>query len=163
MVASVIEDSPAAASGIQRNDRIIAIAADDEGPLVDVRKMKISQVVEMCRGKKGSKLRVLISPARTGGDREVRKEIVITRNILSVSNENQNKLNIRFSEERDADFEIKEVEVRKPNTTKETRLVAPDHGLPGTNFTDIDLERSIDALPDDTTSSEGLPLPIVDE
>ncbi len=61
VVEEVIQGGAAFADGrLKRGDRIIGVSADGEGDYVDVIEMKLSKVVEMIRGKKGTRVRLQV-------------------------------------------------------------------------------------------------------
>jgi len=63
------------------NDKIIAVAQDDGGEPVDVVGMKLTKVVQLIRGKKGTTVHLTIIPA---SDTTKRKEIAIVRDIINL-------------------------------------------------------------------------------
>lgn len=77
VVKSVVKGGPADRSGqLHPDDRIIAVAQDGEEP-VDVVEMRLDRVVQMIRGRKGSKVHLTVIPA--GEDASARKQITIVR------------------------------------------------------------------------------------
>ncbi len=76
-IFNIVTNSPAQKSGLIRtNDRIIAIAQDGEPP-VPVVDEKLSKVVDMIRGPKGTKVHLTIWPGNT--DPSVRKHVTLVR------------------------------------------------------------------------------------
>ena len=84
IVQSVVADSPAHSAGIRAGDRIVAIARDDEGPLVNVRKSNLVDIINLCRGVQGSKVRLLIVP-KDAQDEGLRREVVLKRDFISAA------------------------------------------------------------------------------
>ncbi len=64
-------------------DKILGVAQGKEGEFVDVIGMKLSKIVKMIRGKKGSTVRLLIRPA--GGDPSARKVISLVRDEIKLT------------------------------------------------------------------------------
>lgn len=63
-VVEIIPGGPAAKSGLLHpNDRIVAVGQGEEGEMVDVVGWRIDDVVQLIRGKKGTKVRLQILPA----------------------------------------------------------------------------------------------------
>ncbi len=76
-IFNIVTNSPVQKSGlIKTNDRIVAVAQDGEPP-VNVVDEKLSKVVDMIRGPKGSKVHLTVWPANT--DPSVRKQVVLVR------------------------------------------------------------------------------------
>ena len=67
---------------IKPNDKIIAVAQDNGEP-VEVIGMKLRKIVDMIRGAKGTRVRLLIEPSE-GAESAIRKEIVLTRNVVNL-------------------------------------------------------------------------------
>lgn len=80
-VEEVIQGGAAAADGrLTKGDRIIGVSADATADYVDVVEMKLNKVVDMIRGKKGTKVRLKIRK-EAGGTEEIeltRTEVKIT-------------------------------------------------------------------------------------
>lgn len=68
---------------IKPNDKIIAVAQAGAEP-IEVIGMKLRKVVEMIRGSKNSKVRLIIQPA-DATDPSARKEVVITRDVVKLN------------------------------------------------------------------------------
>lgn len=68
---------------LKPNDKIIAVSQMNAEP-VEIIGMKLRKVVEMIRGTKGSKVKLLIQPA-DATDPSARKEITITRDIVKLN------------------------------------------------------------------------------
>ena len=83
LISLIVDDGPAARAGLKVGDRILGIAEGNDGLLVDVRKMPVDEVSKMCRGTKGTQIRLLIMPA--GAEDGIRREIAITRDALGVT------------------------------------------------------------------------------
>lgn len=67
---------------LKPNDRIIAVAQDGAEP-VEIIGMKLRKIVDMIRGTKGTRVRLLVEPGEGGGS-ATRKEIVLTRNVVNL-------------------------------------------------------------------------------
>jgi carboxyl-terminal processing protease len=67
---------------LKPNDKIIAVSQEDSPP-VEIIGMKLRKIVELIRGAKGSKVRLVIQPG-AATDTSVRKEIVITRDVVKL-------------------------------------------------------------------------------
>ncbi len=67
---------------LKPNDKIIAVAQDTVEP-VEIIGMKLRKIVDQIRGAKGTKVRLIVQPAEAT-DSSVRKEIVITRDVVKL-------------------------------------------------------------------------------
>jgi C-terminal peptidase (prc) len=84
LVKEIVPGGPADKSDeLKPNDKIIAVAQGDAEP-VEVIGMKLRKVVELIRGEKGSQVRLIVKPA-DATDESVRREIVITRDVVKLS------------------------------------------------------------------------------
>jgi carboxyl-terminal processing protease len=82
VVKDVIPGGPADLDKqIKPNDKIISVAQDGEEP-VEIIGMKLRKIVDMIRGPKDTRVRLLIESNETGS--AVRKEIVLTRNVVNL-------------------------------------------------------------------------------
>jgi carboxyl-terminal processing protease len=68
---------------LRPNDKIMAVAQDNGEP-VEVTGMKLRKIVDLIRGKKGSKVRLIIKPG-TATDPSERNEVVITRDVVNLN------------------------------------------------------------------------------
>lgn len=83
VVKEIIAGGPADLdSRLKPNDKIIAVAQETGEP-VDVIGMKLRKIVDLIRGEKGTQVRLTIQPA-DAPDPSVRKEIVLTRNVVNL-------------------------------------------------------------------------------
>ena len=67
---------------LKPNDKIIAVAQEGEEP-VEIIGMKLRKIVDMIRGTKGTRVRLLVEPSEGAGS-TLRKEIVLTRNVVNL-------------------------------------------------------------------------------
>ncbi len=67
---------------LKPNDKIISVSQDGGEP-VEVIGMKLRKIVDMIRGTKGTKVKLLVEPSEGAGS-ALRKEIVLTRNIVNL-------------------------------------------------------------------------------
>ena len=67
---------------LKPNDKIIEVAQDGAEP-VEIIGMKLRKIVDQIRGAKGTKVRLIVQPA-DATDSSVRKEIVITRDVVKL-------------------------------------------------------------------------------
>ncbi len=67
---------------LKPNDKIIAVAQDGTEP-VEIIGMKLRKIVDMIRGTKGTKVRLLVESSEGAGS-ATRKEIVLTRNVVNL-------------------------------------------------------------------------------
>jgi carboxyl-terminal processing protease len=67
---------------LKPNDKIIAVAQDTSEP-VEIIGMKLRKIVDMIRGSKGTRVRLIVQPS-SATDSSVRKEIVITRDVVKL-------------------------------------------------------------------------------
>jgi len=64
VVSDVVPGGAAGLDGrLKRDDRIVGVGQNDEGPIVDVVEMKLNDVVKLIRGKGGSIVRLQVEPA----------------------------------------------------------------------------------------------------
>src|SRR5438876_3489890 len=85
-IESLVAGGPAQVDGrLKVGDRITAVA---QGPaeFVDVRDMRLDKVVEMIRGKKGSKVRLLVIPA-DAADPSKRKNVELVRDEIKLKDQ----------------------------------------------------------------------------
>jgi len=68
---------------LKPNDKIIAVAQGSGEP-VDIIGLKLRKIVDLIRGSKGSQVRLIVQPA-SATDSSVRKEIVITREVVKLN------------------------------------------------------------------------------
>ncbi|MDX2186765.1 MAG: carboxy terminal-processing peptidase [Opitutaceae bacterium] len=82
VVRELVAGGPADLSKqIMPNDRILAVAQGD-GEAVDIVGMKLRKIVEMIRGNKGTKVKLLV---QSGKDATKRKEIEIVRDVVNLN------------------------------------------------------------------------------
>lgn len=67
---------------LKPNDKIIAVAQDEEEP-VEIFGMKLRKIVEMIRGPKDTKVRLIVQPG-DAADSSARREITITRDVVNL-------------------------------------------------------------------------------
>jgi carboxyl-terminal processing protease len=67
---------------LKPNDKIIAVAQGDGEP-VEIIGMKLRKIVDMIRGEKDTRVRLIVQPS-SATDSSVRKEIVITRDVVKL-------------------------------------------------------------------------------
>mgnify|MGYP001295999503 FL=1 len=68
---------------LRPNDKIMAVA-QDHGEPVEITGMKLRKIVDLIRGKKGTKVRLIIKPA-AATDPSERKEVVIVRDVVNLN------------------------------------------------------------------------------
>jgi carboxyl-terminal processing protease len=68
---------------LKPNDRIVAVAQGEAEP-VDVVDMKLTKVVDLIRGKRGTKVRLIVIPA-TAADSAMHEEIVLKRDDIKLT------------------------------------------------------------------------------
>ncbi|MEM9479340.1 MAG: carboxy terminal-processing peptidase [Verrucomicrobiota bacterium] len=78
-IQGLVVNGPAEKAGeLKVNDRIVGVAQGEDGEMVDILYMKLNDIVEMIRGKAGTKVRLEVIPAASADDSQT-KEIVIVR------------------------------------------------------------------------------------
>lgn len=83
-IVELIAGGPAEKSGqLHASDRIIGVAQDDEGEMVDVVGWRIDEVVTLIRGEKGSVVRLLIIPHNAVDDTKT-KVVRIVRDTIKL-------------------------------------------------------------------------------
>lgn len=84
VVKEIVPGGPADVGRVLKpNDKIISVAQTGQEP-VEVVGMKLRKIVDMIRGEKGSDVHLLVQPA-DATDPSVRKEIVITRDVVKLN------------------------------------------------------------------------------
>ncbi len=82
LVKEIIPGGPAdLAKELKPNDKIIAVGQPGQEP-VDVYGMKLRNIVDMIRGKKGTNVHLIVQPAEA--PESTRREIVITRDVVKL-------------------------------------------------------------------------------
>jgi carboxyl-terminal processing protease len=90
-VNEVIPGGPAYKSGLlKRNDKIIGVAQGDSGEMVDIIGWRITDVVKLIRGPKGTTVRLEIIPADKGPN-AAPKEIKIVRDKVTLEEQSAKK------------------------------------------------------------------------
>src|SRR5437762_12503706 len=85
-IESLVAGGPAQVDGrLKVGDRITAVG-QGTGEFVDVRDMRLDKVVEMIRGKKGSKVRLLVIPA-DAADPSKRKNVELVRDEIKLKDQ----------------------------------------------------------------------------
>lgn len=100
VVRTVVPGGPAASGGeLKVGDRVVAVGQGDKGPMVDVVGWRIDDVVELIRGKKGTKVRLDVLPAEAGVDAQP-KQIAIVRDKVKLEEQAAQKRVIEVGERR---------------------------------------------------------------
>ena len=68
---------------LKPNDKIVAVAQGSGEP-VEIIGLKLRKIVDLIRGSKGSRVRLIVEPA-SATDSSVRKEVVITRDVVKLN------------------------------------------------------------------------------
>jgi carboxyl-terminal processing protease len=90
-VADLIPGGPAYKSKLlHRNDKIIGVAQGEEGEMVDVIGWRITDVVQLIRGPKGTVVRLQILPAEEGA-KAVAREIKLIREKVTLEDQSAKK------------------------------------------------------------------------
>jgi carboxyl-terminal processing protease len=98
-VEEVIPGGPADKSGLlKRNDKIIGVAQGDTGEMVDVIGWRITDVVQLIRGPKGTIVRLEILPANEGPN-ATPKDIKIVRAKVTLEEQSAKKSTIDINED----------------------------------------------------------------
>ena len=83
VLKEIIPGGPADLSRqLKPNDKILAVA-QGEGEFVEIVGMKLRRIVQMIRGEKGTKVRLLVQPA-DAADTAVRREILLVRDLINL-------------------------------------------------------------------------------
>ena len=97
-VNEVIPGGPAYKSGLlKRNDKIIGVAQGEKGEMVDIIGWRISDVVQLIRGPKGTTVRLEIIPADKGPN-AIPHEIKIVRDKVTLKEQSAKKDVININE-----------------------------------------------------------------
>lgn len=101
-IESLVPGGPAQTSGkLKVGDRISAVA-QGAGDFVDVRDMRLDKVVDKIRGKKGTKVRLLVIPA-SAADPSQRKTIELVRDEIKLKDQ-EARADIILKKNRDGDM-----------------------------------------------------------
>ncbi len=85
-IQELMAAGPAARSGkLKPSDKIVAVAQAD-GEFVDVVDMKLRKVVDLIRGPKGTRVRLMVNPA-DAADPSIRKEIELVRDEIKLEDQ----------------------------------------------------------------------------
>jgi carboxyl-terminal processing protease len=96
-VVDIIPGGPAYKSGLlHRNDKIIGVAQGDDGEMVDIIGWRVTDVVQLIRGPKGTTVRLLILPADEINS--VQKEIKLVRDKVKLEEQAAKKKIIDIKE-----------------------------------------------------------------
>ena len=86
-IVNIVPGGPADQSGLlHADDKIIAVAQGAEGEMVDIIGWRLSDVVDLIRGPKGSSVRLTIIPAALGAS-AVAKEITLVRDNIKLESQ----------------------------------------------------------------------------
>ncbi len=97
-VNEIIPGGPAYKSGLlKRNDKIIGVAQGKEGEMVDVIGWRLTDVVKLIRGPKGTIVRLDIIPADKGPN-AISHEITIVRDKVTLEEQSAKKSTININE-----------------------------------------------------------------
>ncbi len=97
-VVSIVPGGPAYKGGLlHRNDKIIGVAQGDDGEMVDIIGWRVTDVVQLIRGPKGTTVRLLILPADDEIN-SVQKEIKIVRDKVKLEEQAAKKKIIDIKE-----------------------------------------------------------------
>ncbi len=98
-VSDVIVGGPAYKTKmLEKGDRIIGVAQEDENELVDVVGWRLDEVVKLIRGPKGTRVTLQILPA-AGGESAAPKDITIERDKVKLEEQSAKKQVIEFEED----------------------------------------------------------------
>ncbi len=90
-VNEIIPGGPAYKSGLlKRNDKIIGVGQGDDGEMVDIIGWRITDVVQLIRGPKGTTVRLEIIPADKGPN-AISREIIIVRDKVTLEEQSAKK------------------------------------------------------------------------
>ncbi|HEX7926389.1 MAG TPA: carboxy terminal-processing peptidase, partial [bacterium] len=137
IISSIVPGGAAAREGtLKAEDKIIAVGQGGEGVLEDVRNQRLSDVVKLIRGRRGTVVR-LAYLRKTDGVREKRLEVAITRDkILLTDREAKGTLNERKRPEREQPYRIGVVELPSFYVDFSKRHTNPDTYK--SSFRDVD-------------------------
>ncbi len=84
-INGIVVGGPADKSGeLKLNDRIVAVDSNNSGEMTDILFMRLDKVVDMIRGKEGSKIRMKVEPASNPGQAKI---ITLTRSKVELRDE----------------------------------------------------------------------------
>ena len=85
VIRELVPGGPAELSGLLKpGDRIVGVAQENEEEFTDVVDMNLNKVVNLIRGKPGSRVRLLVSPAGSK-DSSITKEITLVRDHIKIT------------------------------------------------------------------------------
>ncbi len=91
VIRTLVPGGPAASTGkIKVGDRVVAVGQGDKGPMVDVVGWRIDDVVDLIRGKKGTRVRLDVLPADAGMD-GAHKTVAIVRDKVKLEEQAASK------------------------------------------------------------------------
>ncbi len=97
-VVDVIPGGPAFKSDLlHRNDKIVGVAQEDDGEMVDVIGWRVTEVVQLIRGPKGTTVRLLVIPSEAGLN-SVPKEIKLVRDKVKLEEQAAKKEILQIEE-----------------------------------------------------------------
>ena len=82
-VGRILENSPASESGLEVHDRLTGVAQGENGKMIDVRDLDLVSLVQLIRGREGSKVRLRLISA-DGGDEAI---VTVARSALNLKEE----------------------------------------------------------------------------
>jgi len=98
-IVEIIPGGPAYKSNkLNRNDKIIGVAQDDGGEMVDVIGWRVTDVVQLIRGPKGTTVRLQILPADAGIN-AIPKEIKLVRDKVKLEEQAAKKEILNFEQD----------------------------------------------------------------
>lgn len=90
-IAEIIVGGPAYKSGLlHKDDKITGVAQDDDGEMVDVVGWRLTDVVQLIRGPKGTKVRLQVQSAKDGAN-AVPKVITLIRDKVTLEEQSAKK------------------------------------------------------------------------
>ena len=100
IIRSIVPGGPAGSAGeLQVGDRVVAVGQGDQGAMVDVVGWRVDDVVELIRGRKGTKVRLDVLPADAGVDAKPR-QIAIVRDTVKLEQQAAQKRIVEVGDRR---------------------------------------------------------------
>ncbi len=100
VIRTIVPGGPAGSAGeLKVGDRVVAVGQGDKGPMVDVVGWRVDDVVELIRGKKGTKVRLDVLPADAGVDAKP-QQIAIVRDTVKLEQQAAQKRIIEVGDRR---------------------------------------------------------------
>ena len=156
-IVSLVPGGPAEQSKqIKPNDRIIAVAQGDDEP-VDTVEMKLTKVVDMIRGERGTEVRLTIIPA-SSVDGSEKKTISIIRDVIKLKDQQAKAKIIDLPQENGTNTRLGIIDLPQyyDNSARDVRQIINRLKLEEVDGMVLDLRRNGGGILDEAVKLTGL-------